>query len=549
MIAPPVEKRPRSHGRWTAIALVAAALVAAAAPAAAAAQAPPPPRRARPRPVPLRPRPGRGPAGQRAPTSPPYQATGEPPDELHRTSSRSTSDIMPRAVVAHRRPTSTASTRTRPSARCPAASASVDVAARPACRSSATRAYGMAHIYGDDARRRDVRRRLRDRRGAAVPDGRAAAHREGHARRADSGRAPPRATPQQLTDQDFSDEELTRAVRRARRALRRRRRSAARHDILDYIAGINARIDEVQDRTRRKMPAEYAALGAQPEAVDRLRHRGDGGAAGHAVHGLERRRGAQRADAAGVPQALRQALAQALQRPPRGRRPRGLHRRQAPLPLRPARARVQPGLQRRCPTSARSSRATRSSQGPAPPSRRPRATRCRPGSQRSTASRHRCPTTRRTRVLVSAELLDDGHGRWRRWARRSTTTRRRSSSSTSCTAAASTSQGVSFPGASPWPLIGHGIDFAWSGTSANGDNQDTFVERLCNADGSPPTKASTHYIYKGECIPFVMRDQTVTTPVSPVDPQPPQDDHLPHAALGARAGVRLRDRRRASRWR
>ena len=61
--------------------------------------------------------------------------------------------------------------------------------------------------------------------------------------------------------------------------------------------------------------------------------------------------------------------------------------------------------------------------------------------------------------------------------------------------------GVSFPGASPWPLIGHGIDFAWSGTSANGDNQDTFVERLCNPDGSPPTKDSTHYMYKGKCTP------------------------------------------------
>ena len=54
---------------------------------------------------------------------------------------------------------------------------------------------------------------------------------------------------------------------------------------------------------------------------------------------------------------------------------------------------------------------------------------------------------------------------------------------------------MTFPGASPWPLIGHGIDFAWSGTSANGDNQDTFVERLCNPDGSAASKQSTHYVY------------------------------------------------------
>src|SRR3954451_3385967 len=69
--------------------------------------------------------------------------------------------------------------------------------------------------------------------------------------------------------------------------------------------------------------------------------------------------------------------------------------------------------------------------------------------------------------------------------------------------------GVSFPGASPWPLIGHAIDFAWSGTSANGDNNDTFVETLCNADGSAATSASRAYIYRGKCTPFRQRDVTI----------------------------------------
>ncbi len=64
-------------------------------------------------------------------------------------------------------------------------------------------------------------------------------------------------------------------------------------------------------------------------------------------------------------------------------------------------------------------------------------------------------------------------------------------------------EGVSFPGASPFPLIGHGIDFAWSGTSANGDNEDTFVEKLCERDGSKPSFDSTHYMYNGHCIPFI----------------------------------------------
>jgi acyl-homoserine lactone acylase PvdQ len=84
------------------------------------------------------------------------------------------------------------------------------------------------------------------------------------------------------------------------------------------------------------------------------------------------------------------------------------------------------------------------------------------------------------------------------------------------------SEGVTFPGASPYPLIGHGIDFAWTGTSANGDNEDTFVERLCNPDGSAPSDKSTHYMYKGHCIPFLMRTQSVTTPVAPTNPSPSQ---------------------------
>src|SRR5206468_2318229 len=38
--------------------------------------------------------------------------------------------------------------------------------------------------------------------------------------------------------------------------------------------------------------------------------------------------------------------------------------------------------------------------------------------------------------------------------------------------------GVSFPGASPYPLIGHGADFAYTGTSAYSANKDVFAEKL-----------------------------------------------------------------------
>jgi acyl-homoserine lactone acylase PvdQ len=82
--------------------------------------------------------------------------------------------------------------------------------------------------------------------------------------------------------------------------------------------------------------------------------------------------------------------------------------------------------------------------------------------------------------------------------------------------------GVSFPGASPYPLIGHGIDFAWTGTSAFSANEDVFAERLCNPDGSRPSFASTHYRYHGRCIAFSSRTITEQTPVAPTSPSPPQ---------------------------
>jgi acyl-homoserine lactone acylase PvdQ len=82
--------------------------------------------------------------------------------------------------------------------------------------------------------------------------------------------------------------------------------------------------------------------------------------------------------------------------------------------------------------------------------------------------------------------------------------------------------GVSFPGSSPYPLIGHGIDFAWTGTSAFSSNEDVFAERLCNPDGSAPSFASTHYLYHGRCIAFSSRTIVETTPVAPTSPGAPQ---------------------------
>ncbi len=77
--------------------------------------------------------------------------------------------------------------------------------------------------------------------------------------------------------------------------------------------------------------------------------------------------------------------------------------------------------------------------------------------------------------------------------------------------------GMSFPGASPFPLIGHAGTFAWSGTTANGDNADTFAEQLCEPSGKTPTTKSDYYLYRGRCIAFTHRDQVLTTPTAPAD--------------------------------
>jgi acyl-homoserine lactone acylase PvdQ len=79
------------------------------------------------------------------------------------------------------------------------------------------------------------------------------------------------------------------------------------------------------------------------------------------------------------------------------------------------------------------------------------------------------------------------------------------------------SSGMSFPGASPFPLIGHTATFAWSGTTANGDNADTFAEELCEPSGKAPTVKSDHYRYRGRCIAFTHRDQVLRTPTAPAD--------------------------------
>jgi hypothetical protein len=61
-------------------------------------------------------------------------------------------------------------------------------------------------------------------------------------------------------------------------------------------------------------------------------------------------------------------------------------------------------------------------------------------------------------------------------------------------------RGATFPGVNLMVQLGHGRDYAWSATTADTDNVDTFAEVLCQDDD--------HYLYRGQCR--AMEKLTVT---------------------------------------
>ena len=63
-------------------------------------------------------------------------------------------------------------------------------------------------------------------------------------------------------------------------------------------------------------------------------------------------------------------------------------------------------------------------------------------------------------------------------------------------------QGIIAP-ISPYVFIGRGRDFAWSLTSEDAENTQTFLEKLCEPKGeNPPTRETNFYLYNGECKEF-----------------------------------------------
>jgi hypothetical protein len=96
-------------------------------------------------------------------------------------------------------------------------------------------------------------------------------------------------------------------------------------------------------------------------------------------------------------------------------------------------------------------------------------------------------------------------------------------------------RGAAFPGVNLIVQLGHGTDYAWSATTADTDNVDTFAEVLCRDD--------FHYRYKGECIPMEKLERTNSWTPSAGDQTPAGSETLTayrtvHGIVYARGTVR-----------
>jgi acyl-homoserine lactone acylase PvdQ len=73
-------------------------------------------------------------------------------------------------------------------------------------------------------------------------------------------------------------------------------------------------------------------------------------------------------------------------------------------------------------------------------------------------------------------------------------------------------RGAAFAGVNLFVELGHGRDYAWSATTANSDNVDTFAEVLC--------KNRYHYLYKGKCLAMEKLSKREEWTPNTIDPTP-----------------------------
>ena len=98
-------------------------------------------------------------------------------------------------------------------------------------------------------------------------------------------------------------------------------------------------------------------------------------------------------------------------------------------------------------------------------------------------------------------------------------------------------RGTAFPGVNLYVQLGRGRDYAWSATTANSDNTDTFAEVLCQDD--------FHYMWRGSCRAMEKLDRTNSWTPNALDPTPPGSETLTsyrtvHGIVFARGTVRGR---------
>ena len=86
--------------------------------------------------------------------------------------------------------------------------------------------------------------------------------------------------------------------------------------------------------------------------------------------------------------------------------------------------------------------------------------------------------------------------------------------------------GVAFTGTNLYVQLGRGRDYSWSATSSGQDIIDTFAVRLCEPDGSEPTRASLNYEFNGECLPMDVLTHTNSWTPNVADQTPPGSETL-----------------------
>lgn len=88
-------------------------------------------------------------------------------------------------------------------------------------------------------------------------------------------------------------------------------------------------------------------------------------------------------------------------------------------------------------------------------------------------------------------------------------------------------RGVGFPGISLYVLLGRGQDYAWSATSAGGDQVDIFAEELCNPDGGEVDPESTFYVKGRDCVEMYTRtDSWAAKPTAGGIPSAPTEESV-----------------------